>query len=329
MSNKLKLRIDGFIEELSKLSLAKDIDELCRKEVTELKENFQPTTAKRYISEYRKAIKALQGKRRDRAMKLIMMDKETAETIDYSYRQKVSNFRNDPIVIPSEKISEFIEKGKNQLTAKTLSGTMQGLAILTGRRGYELLNCGYFWKYSEMKTAINETAKILPDYLINSAENIEKELKILGLNPDNCLLFSGQAKTNEKSIKTVKQPFVIPVLAAPDDILAAFKWLRSNFSKYADMTMTEINNKTQKTLNDPNTGVKNSKNYGLLLPRQHCQFKALRKVYAAICSKQCTKPIVKNRFYSMVLGHGESSTGTAASYDYFLFDDYDCVEFSE
>ena len=329
MSNNLKLRIDGFIKELSKLSLAKDIDDLCRKEVAKLKENFQPTTAKRYISEYRKAIKALQGKRRDRAMKLMIMDKKTVEIIDYSYRQKVSGFRNDPMVIPSEKISEFIEKGKNQLTTKTFSSTMQGLAMLTGRRGYELLNCGYFWKYSEMKTAINETAKILPDYLINSVENIEKELKILGLNPDNCLLFSGQAKTNKKSIKTVKQPFVVPILTTPDDILTAFKWLRANFSKYADMTMKEINDKTHKTLNDPNTGVKSSKNYGQLLPRQHCQFKALRKVYAAICSKQCTTSIIKNRFYSMILGHGESSTGTAASYDYFLFDAYDCVDFTE
>lgn len=322
---KINARIDNFIIRLSQLKYLKDIKECCQDEVEALrKEGYTITTLKDYLQRYREAAKALRSKKqRDQVNSIMRIEKQEKEALTFDYHSKVREFTFDAIKFPASKIDYFIDKAHYHLSKKTFAGAMMGLELLTGRRGVELLKKGHFYRLSEMNQAIDDTSKELPKFLINSPKEIQKRIDYFNFNPDKTLLFWGQAKANNESKTTATQPYPIPCLGDIDLIFEAFSWLRTNYPQYLEMDEREINIMTHGGLNDYNSGVKHPRNYGMDFEAQHCNFKVLRKVYAAINSYQLIgDEIEKDRvLYSLILGHAIASEGTAASYQYVRFVD--------
>lgn len=314
-------RIADFCEHLLTLKYAKDIDAYCKKELDYLYKNYKLSSTKRHLSRYRNALKTLPGKHQKRSLAIMHISKDESMELQKSYEEKIQERTSNLNIMPASKIDYFIKKALCHIERETFVGKMMGLALLTGRRGVELVKSGHFYKLADIDKAISEASQELPEYLINSRENIESSLSELGLNSSNCLLFWGQAKTNLESTMTVAQPYAIPVLGDLDTIINAVNFLREKHSKYLGMDSTQIDKAINPLLNGEKSGVKHPKNYGNDFEKADCNFKLLRKIYAAI-SLVRFKPvtITDSIFFSRILGHGIASKGTAAAYSYFRFE---------
>jgi hypothetical protein len=344
---KIQERIDYFLSQLSAMTKVGDIRDLCKKEMAFLndyssertEENYTKQTIKKHLSAYRNGIRDLQKhgkltpKRAKTALGALKQDIEISAKMRQEYAEKIKSYREQSIILKSSQIPIFKTKALKHLESGTLAKSMMGLHLATGRRGYEICKTANFHSLDDVDAAIKSAKKLtidgkkLPDSLIATREEILQQAKFLNVDNSNCLVFSGQAKTKVKQIGKgdsclfvgLKQPFVIPVLAPVSAILSAFEWLRANYQEFAEMSQPEIDDRIATLLNSNTTGVKAPSAYGAMFPSEHCTFKLLRKLYAAIVVYELaqTNDYAPAKLYSTILGH--SNPGTMESYDYIRF----------
>ena len=324
--SQINAEIELFLNQLSKKTEKDDIKKFYQTTVKALLARLKPTTAKSYISKYRKAVK-LTGIElyisRD-VFPYLLLPAKTSKKIQRDYSRKIDkNLEDGLICFPTNKIDYFLEKAENLLKSSRFEYLMMGLGLVTGRRNYELLGKGKFWHINDIDKALKETSELFPEVPLSDKKTILDRIEKWNLKPNEFLLFSGQAKTSKNDPeKVIPQPFVIPVFADSCTVLERFSWLRANYPQYQSMTAEEIHKATNSRLNSQTFGVKSPQNFGHDFTKENCNFKILRKTYAAIFWHLC-KGKRKNKalIYRLILGHDEGSKGTFTSYDLILFED--------
>lgn len=311
-------RIDDFTAKLAAIKTKKDIENFCKLEAEYLRDKYALTTLKSHFSKYRKSIKTLSGKALKYSLPIMRLTREEKETEAINYADKISAYQENKLILDKKLIPTFLSKTEESLKINTFDSKMIGLALATGRRGYELVKKANFYRIEDIDKAIADATNLLPKTdQINSREDIENQIKSMGLSSSNCLIFWGQAKANEESKTIVKQPYAIPILADTDLVLEAFKWVRNTHPRYQQMSSQEIDSRIHSNLNKK---VKYPQMLGMMLDPEHCKYKTLRKIYIAIAFLKFNRQKLGYEvFCSKRLGHGRLSKGTAQSYTYVQF----------
>lgn len=314
----MSLQIIEFITAIKQAKTDKEITEICNLECSRLREIYALTSFKRALSRYRNAIKS---ELTDTSIPLSIMrlTSEESKKIEQDYSANVRADRNNLIPLDPDKM---ILKGEELCLAEGYIKNTLGLILLTGRRAYEILKEGMFFRVADINSAIKYAQNTLPESMVNDCESILKQLS--NLDCDNALLFVGQTKTGDSS-SAVKQPYPIPVLSDSDWLLAVFNQYRVKLQNGKKPTISEldydaVHNRVSKPLNDKKTGCKHPKNFGELLPPHKCHSHNLRSAYATICSYFYKSETVDlGEFFSQILGHGATSIATTEAYkDFYI-----------
>lgn len=128
-------------------------------------------------------------------------------------------------------------------------------------------------------------------------------------DPDH-LMFSGQLKTKARG---ELEAFKIPVLGDPKQIIAALERIRRDKPQFIDNT-PRFHNACSKEL-----GVRVKRLFPKITDGE-LSVKDLRSIYAEICfSLEDNESIAKQKYFSLILGHGEDDNSTGTSYlDFYI-----------
>jgi hypothetical protein len=243
------------------------------------------TTVRRYTSDYRRAIAALDP--RHPALTYFRIAQADQRTVRNDGRATVAATHRSLRVIDPEPL---IETAVALLTSRAYIDVVAGLALLTGRRPIELLY----------------TARLT---------------KTRGRSAKHSVIFDGQAKTRGAASAQIG-PYPIPVLAEPKLILDAFDRLRSRvsfrdlearFPVSADLHK-KIAQRTGKPLADAVRAA-----YGRdLRPGYTFAPKDLRAAYTTIAHARYAPAAISETAYAAeILGHSKDDVVTALSYKRF------------
>ena len=161
MSKVIESRINKFQESLTGLTPEK-VNKAIKKEIKSLLNEYKPTSVRRYLTMYRKALKSS-----------ILLDYRDLK-IDEKLQKKITKDQNRRVVKTNKKISKIrnykrmISDAISLLESDKISEIVCALCFLTGRRSTEIL-----------KTAKFTNSK----------------------NSQNVVYFKGQLKTNDASLK--------------------------------------------------------------------------------------------------------------------------------
>lgn len=250
-------------------------------------------------SRTRGAVKAAMGEDHPAAVYFKLTKEEYRKSSDESAKKRADK-QDSPTRIKNWEA--FIERAKELIDSDKYVDVTIGLAMLTGRRIFELLGQPH--------------ADIFPAPLDG--------------NPlANCryhVMFKGQAKTKESEGIRSDSAYKIPVLADAKIVIAAFRRLRNDLAPHlAGKSSQELNAAISKYL-----GKRFSEKYGDLWPDGYKpSLRDLRALYAEISSRmfngtssngEVKKP---NRFYASILGHSPLDLNTANAYQVFVIGDYE------
>ena len=128
-------------------------------------------------------------------------------------------------------------------------------------------------------------------------------------DPDH-LMFSGQLKTKGRG---ELEAFKIPVLGNPEKIIKALERIRRDKPLFINNT-PRFHNACSKEL-----GVRVKKLFPKITEGE-LAVKDLRSIYAEICySLEDNQRIAKQKYFSLILGHGEDDNSTGTSYlDFYI-----------
>ena len=306
-------RIPEFISALSPITDESAIASLCLLEVDYLQSALTPTSQRRSVSRYRNAIRDLD------ADHIALKYFDVPSEIKKAYREhkdiQVAKKQDNILDIDHD---ELIIRACQLCSAQGYLKITLGLILLTGRRPVEVLKQGKFYYSHEIEKAISEVD--VREDKINTPQEIEVLISKMG--DTDYLLFSGQAKTRN-SDKMAKQPFPIPILADPEQIMESIHRLRDLKPEFKSLTNDEVHSRANKELNGKTSGAKHPKIYGDLIANEKCSCKGLRAAYAQICFELYGKPNRTGQgiYFSRILGHSENSTSTASHYVDFNLDD--------
>jgi len=291
-------RVDDFIQRLGEIPKREDrrIWGLCLSEIKHLKrsrwtpagtldvsEGYTTLTLRSVLTRYRNAIRAQLGEKHPglRYLKPSAADQKYARSAE---REQVINDQNNLRPLDCE---ELVDCATLLITTPHKTSPLivgLGIAMLTGRRPYEIFVQGNFTKH-------------------------RARAKHLVATEGATLLFSGQAKTRgAQSAQT--EPYDIPVLADPDLILRAFQIMRSRYDCSDCLgNSKKFNGRAGKSLSDFSARYFKDANGVYLSP------KGLRSAYATTAFHWYAPPEISiNQFFARVLGHSELDVASALSY---------------
>ena len=284
-------RTEYFVNQVNSASLD-DIPTICTSELTYLR-NALPalSTFKAWLSAYRGAVvDAVENDEKIALVKKILvltMDEKTK--LKTAYNNQLNQDHSALRAIYD--VEQYIDISGKLLRSNAIHDVIAGLCALTGRRVSEIGVTGRF--------------SLVDDMHIN---------------------FHGQLKT--KNIDQETPEYVIPVLGDVDSIIRAHDVVCSKYGRYRAKDLQnyqDIKTKAKQFHNavSKEIGQKVKKHYqGILAPNSKgtLQPKDLRSAYAIICydffGHESTS---MSKYFSMVLGHGETDVMTAQSYvDFFI-----------
>ena len=278
--------IENFIDKAKHLQNDTDIQALCEREIAVLYDLYTIATVHKMVSRYRNALRTAGVS----PLFLVHMHerKEASDALRAHAHHTVAirNRTQYPLTDPQM----LIDRAVALLDASSYSSVLLGLALLTGRRPFELA----------------VTASFVPD-----------------ITQTHYVWFAGQAKTREEDRGI--DAYRIPVLIESYLVCAALDRLRSfhDFTVFAPGTPTS-DGKNASQLFDDMTGKTLrgmcQRVFGPLLPGYPMSTKALRKIYACLAyDRFAPGGISVNAYLADILGHSPDDLATAQSYqDFYL-----------
>jgi hypothetical protein len=288
--------IDNFITQAVAVQRNKrKAQQLCRNELKMLYSQYSDFTVHQKLTDYRNALRAA-----NLETPFLTLMREPAKKMQANRtRQRQDVYERQGTQRPLHNPDTIIARAEEMLGRESYAAMGLGIALLTGRRDYEVFVSGSF--------------------------SIDDELP-------HWMVFSGQAKT--RNAEKSRQWFRIPVLTDPQKIVDAIIRLRAikDFSMFAPVeNMPEgrrgsytpsqaFQNRVGKTLRETCT-----RYFDQLIPS--CVPHDLRKAYAVIAYDQFAPvDMSQSRFISEILGHDENDLGTAQSYQDFYLAEGDPVQ---
>lgn len=264
----------------------KRVEKVCIEEITYLLHNLKPTSVASSITQYRRAIKAVDDNHV--ALFYFKLPKEFYQERNSTYSKQVDTDSKNLKPFKRLNIRPYVERLIEMLSSDSYIAVAMGICGLTGRRPGEVLL----------------TANFEPAY----------EYKYC----DNSLLFTGQLKT--KGANTARDKYEIPVLC--DDVTIVISAL-ARLRKMRDFSSIVVPN--EKTLPQcVNSITAKGQNQCVdkylreFFPDNQVKPYDLRALYVAI-SKDMYIPtnMASSTFYSELLGHSESDKDVFKSYEDF------------
>lgn len=251
------------------------------------------------VSRTRGAVKAALGEDHPSA-DYFKLTKEEYEGMRTEYAETVTERQLNPTRIKNWQA--FIDRSVDLINSDKYVDVAIGLALLTGRRIFELVG----QSYTDLSPA-----PLNGDPAAKSRYHV---------------LFKGQAKTKESEGNRSESAYKIPVLADAKVVISAFRRLREDLAPHlVGKTSQELNAAISKYL-----GKRFSEKYSDLWPEGYkASLRDLRALYAEISSRVFNKTGTNeevqkpNRFYASILGHSHLDLNTANSYQAFVIGDYE------
>lgn len=269
--------------------------QLCRNELKMLYSQYSDFTVHQKLTDYRNALRLAKLE----TPFLTLMREPAKKMQSNRTRQRQDVYERQGTQRPLHNPEGIIARAEEMLERESYAAIGLGIALLTGRRDYEVFVSGSF--------SIDDDQ---PFWMV----------------------FSGQAKT--RNADKMRQWFRIPVLCDPEKIIQAVKRLRmvkdlTSFlpvenmpegRKAAYTPSQAFQNRVGKTLRETCT-----RYFDQLIPS--CTPHDLRKAYAVIAYDQFAPvDMSPSRFISEILGHDENDLGTAQSYQDFYLAEGDPVQ---
>lgn len=257
--------------------------QLCKAEIRTLYADYADSTVHYWLTKYRNAIRAAKLE-----TPYLTLMREPVRKVQASRKRFQSDlYKRQAHQHPIYDADAIVNQAVALLDKESYAAVSLGIALLTGRRIYEVCVTGSFM------------------IVRGQAHHVR---------------FSGQAKTRDA--KKANKPYLIPVLIEPKRLVDAVAYLRSlrDFTAYlpandADATPRSraFHDRTAKTLREMCT-----KHFDQLV--EDCTPHDLRKIYAVI-AYDWFAPVDMSvgRYVSEILGHNEGDLATVQSYqDFYL-----------
>lgn len=250
-------------------------------------------TQKLYTTQYRNAIRERAGDDSP-ALGIVKMSAGATDAINAAYTAKIAYDNRNLVKI--DRWRDLVAVAHDRLRSRDPLSIIAALALLTGRRSYELMCLAGF------------------AYRTFGVEHGSGRMKYE-------VEFTGQAKTRGRAGTQFENTYPIPVLAPASDILTAYLAFLSSpiGQKMRDASNFSFNSQYAAKLN-----AVVMRDYGHLWPAgTGLAIKCFRSLYAEIAYKMMApKGLSKNAYFASVLGHKEDDLTTALSYfDYYLEDE--------
>lgn len=278
-------RIALFIDQAVSLKdNARKAELLCKRELKDLYATYADSTVHFWLTKYRHAIKAAELD----MPYLRLMHEPIRKMRANGAKQRKRVYQRQARQKPLYDVDAIVNRACALLERESYAAVGLGIALLTGRRAYEVFVTG---KFQPIRGRIHEVR------------------------------FSGQAKTRNN--KRAQKPYIIPVLTTPENIVEGMNHLRNlrDFTMYLpdndeiDLApkSRDFQDCTGKTLRETCT-----RYFGKLIPK--CTPHDLRKIYAVIAYDWFAPPDMSvGRYASEILGHSEGDLATVQSYqDFYL-----------
>jgi len=270
----------------------KRVEKACVDEITYLLHNLVPTSVASSITQYRRAIKAVDNNHT--ALLYFKLPKKFYQERNSTYSQKVDTDSRNLKPFNRANIRPYIARLVEMLSSDSYIAVAMGICGLTGRRPSEILL----------------TATLEPAF----------ECKYC----DNSLHFAGQLKT--KMASTARNQYEIPVLCEDETIIITalarlrkmrdFSSINVPIEKTLAQCVNSITAKGQSQCVD--------KYLREFFPDNQVKPYDLRALYVAI-AKDLYLPVnmASSTFYSELLGHSESDKDVFKSYEDFYIHSFE------
>lgn len=276
------------------------IDDLWQQEMKGFDGHVQDSTKKLYTSYYRTALKEYAKEKAiqipEDALDIIRLDQETMARINKEAKERRFNKNIHLIYIPKVLCDMHINLCRRLLTNDDPKLRALGIMGATGRRFFEIVNCGSF-------------------------DFVEERIGNLTFKQRYFLKFSGQAKTRGAIGTKFNEEYIIPVLAPAKEIIDAYKFIRqSPEGKYwATLSYKELNSNLNKNMNAlfllyfkmPEPVYTSST---LRRSEERFTLSSLRPLYAEIAYSKFGQKTAKPIFFAKILGHKEDDYQSSLSY---------------
>lgn len=261
------------------------------------------TTQKLYVNMYRRRIAEMLGDESP-ALDVVKIPTATTEAINAAYTSKIAFDNRNLIKI--ERWRDLVAIAAGKLNSNEPLSVIAALALLTGRRSYELV-CSA--RFMSRVTQGERGGRVLHKFEVE---------------------FSGQAKTRGRAGTQFGETYPIQVLAPARAIIDAHDRFRTS------MIGMEMGGATNPEFSAAYTAKLNEvvrRDYGHLWPDAPLSIKCFRPLYAEIAFKMIKpKGMSKNAYFATILGHSADDLTTALSYfDYYLEDgdQFDAIKLRE
>jgi hypothetical protein len=271
-------RIEWFLSSV-KTAPAYKIQALCKNELEYLRENYESSSMRRALTNYRNAVtdQIADDQLKKFILKLLVMTENESLALAAAKEKQLSN---DLLNLrPLNEIDRYIQTAVDLLTASSYQLRVLALCALTGRRAAEI-GC---------------TAKF---------EVIEND-------PLN-VFFTGQLKTKGRGNLDA---FKIPVFTDSAKIIKAIQTIRSEKPQFINEP-EKFHNAASKPLNQY------CKKTFSFVTNSEIKVKDLRSIYGELSYMFNDDPtIAKQKYMSLILGHGADDNATGTSYiDFYIAD---------
>lgn len=209
---KLDLDVQNFIQSLQSQPNGNEKIKICVAMRLGLEQAHTPSSVRKYLTTYRKELKANFGANSS-LLKFLKLRKEVGAKIEKDYKRKVQVRTEQNDLVKIENPNELIEFARELLTSDSYLKVSLGLMLVTGRRSVEILKTATFHKVPS------------------------KAFRVV---------FEGQAKLKER----VASPYEIPLLCTANEAIKALNFIREKRSEFAQLTSEQLNKKCAKSLND-------------------------------------------------------------------------------
>ena len=272
-------RIEWFLSTI-KNTPTDQVEKICANELDYLRVNYEPSSMRRALTNYRNGVKNHIGDDQLKTITLKFLVLNESESIALA-AAKEKQLSNDLLNLrPLYEIDQYIQTASDLLTATSYQLRTLALCALTGRRAAEI-GC---------------TAKFEP---------------IKG-DPLN-VMFTGQLKTKGRGNL---EAYKIPVFTDSVKIIESLETIRVDKPQFINEP-EKFHNTASKELN------KHCKKHFSFVTDSELKVKDQRSIYGELAFMFLDDPtIAKQKYMSLILGHGADDNATGTSYiDFYIADD--------
>lgn len=261
------------------------------------RQRVAPSTVMSYVSKLRSALQAeLSTGDAAITMEIVRHPEDLSAMVSADYKAKVATEHRELTEVGQWQ--ELIDCARNAIWSDTPVEVAAGLALLTGRRAFEIWCSGSF------------------DYAIDHLDGATRVQRYW-------VSFKGQAKTRGAEGTMHNQSYRIPVLAPARDIVQRHAWLRRS-DLGASLAGADGDTFKRRGVSSRMVHAVTSVYLRWWPPSVGLVPKDLRSLYAELtyclfCLPQPGVQQSRNSWYSAVLGHHPSQLATSLSYfDWYL-----------